>query len=196
MKKTFIRLLTATVVTSTLIAQSFAGRVYAGTSETLYANCYNAVVMAKSTGNQTKINEARDAQNALVGTAAEFAIGEFSKQLDEVQQSILVKICSSINKIQAEDNSSTYNEADITSAYNTIPANLPSEWRSSYSSAVDKVQKHYQQKAVAAWGYYKISGSTKDWYNAMVMFNDITNNVAFNEQQVYREWVARVCTGQ
>lgn len=102
----------------------------------LYKNAYNATVAALNTKTQVSVNNARIAIESLRGTGAEFAMGEFSKQVDTVQHPILVKAVNAI--LIAQGNPTQVN---INNARNAIDKDMPSVWRSSYSSALDIVQQ-------------------------------------------------------
>lgn len=192
MKKTFIKVLIATMtLTSTL---GIGNLVKAATADQLYSNAYNAITTAIIQKTQTSINNARTAIEDLRGTAASFAIGEFSKQVDQVQQPILVTICNAINVIQDQDRTGNYSENDITTAHNSIPSNLPDVWRSSYSSAVDIVQQHYQQKAVDAWALFHKTGVRSDHDAAMELFRDIGTYTW--DTATYQAWANAVIYGE
>jgi hypothetical protein len=111
----------------------------------LYLNAYYSTLAAISNKTQKEINEARTAINSLKGTEASWAIGEFSKQVDQLQNSFLVNICNAISKAEAN-----LSQADINAAKIAIDPDLPAEWRNSYSSAVDIIQQRLMKKLADA----------------------------------------------
>ena len=82
-KKIFSSALTASMAAG--VVSAIPANAATMTVGQLYAAAYNAVVAAKASGTQTDINTARIAIDALQGTGAEFAVGEFSKQVDGVR---------------------------------------------------------------------------------------------------------------
>lgn len=192
-KKSVIRTIVTMMLGVSLIGGMNTINVKASTVDNLYADCYNAVAAAKKSGSQTDINQGRIAQNALTNTDAAWAIGEFSKQLDEIQQPILVNICNKINKIQIEAQGDTYAntkivQMDIDAAYDSIPSNLLSEWRSAYTSAIDTVQQQMMKDLVDAHN---------NWWNTRLdSDNIIENNIAASLDQAENKsihlWVMRI----
>lgn len=192
MKKSIIKsILSVSITLSLTIGTSLTA--FGATADQLYSNAYAATSSAISQKTQTAINNARTAIDALKGTGAAFAIGEFSKQVDQVQQPILVTICNAINVIQEEDKTGNFDEKDITIAHNAIPSNLPDVWRSSYSSAVDLVQQHYQQKALDAWALFKKVSTQKNHDAAWKLLSDIATNSWNNE--AFMAWFNNVVMG-
>lgn len=112
-------------------------------ADQLYKIAYDKTNYATKTGTQKSINNARTAVRALKGTGAQWAIGQFSGDLDKVQQKILVKIINAINKAEK-----TLKQADINAAKASIDPDLPTIWKNSYSSAVDKIQNKLINKFI------------------------------------------------
>lgn len=192
MKKIIIKtIIAALTFTSTFVVGNIAK---AATADQLYSNAYNATSTAINQKSQTSINNARVTIEVLRNTGASWAIGEFSKQVDQVQQPILVTICNAINLIQAEDRKGNYSEKDITTAHNSIPSNLPDVWRSSYSSAVDIVQQHYQKKAIDTWALFHKTGVRADHDAAMELFGDI-GTYAW-DTAAYQTWANNIIMGR
>lgn len=133
-----------------LITASFLGmcttKVWALTDNQLYINAYNSTVAALSAKTQVSINAARTSINALKGTSAAFAIGEFSHQVDTVQHPILVKAVNAITLAQT-----TPTQANINAAKAAIDPNMPDVWKNSYSQAVDVVQQKLISAALNAY---------------------------------------------
>jgi hypothetical protein len=138
-----------TFITAGVIASIVGGmqvKTYALTADELYIQAYNKVVSTQQQKTQKSINEARIAIEALRNTGAAWAIGEFSKQIDQIQHPFLVKIVDSINTAKL-----TVKQADINTARVAIDPELPDVWRYSYSSAVDAVQQDLQKKLVSSY---------------------------------------------
>jgi hypothetical protein len=134
----------------------------------LYSNAYSMTTNAVKTRSQKSINNARKAIAALESTAVSWAIGEFSKQVDEIQQSILVNAVQAILNAQANPS-----QANVNKAKASIDSDLPSEWKNSYSSAVDVVQQALMKEAVDAYDKALQSKSETDIYNAYAKITEI-----------------------
>lgn len=72
----------------------------------------------------------------------------WSSLVDEVQHPKLVKIVTAITK--AQEKGDDVEQADINEAFATIEPELPEDWRSSYTSAIDLVQQKLIDKATNA----------------------------------------------
>ncbi|MDI9216995.1 hypothetical protein [Clostridium tertium] len=112
--------------------------------DALYKAAYQATQKALTEKTQAAVNEARTAIKALPANM-DWAIGEFSKQVDTVQHPILVNIVNSIKKAEKEPT-----QANINAAKKAIPAELTPVWKNSYSSAVDKLQQDLQKRTLDA----------------------------------------------
>lgn len=112
--------------------------------DALYKAAYNATTKALNEKTQAAINEARAAIKALPANL-DWAIGEFSKQVDTVQHPIFVNIVEAIKKAEKETT-----QANIEAAKKAIPAELGGFYKNSYSSAVDKIQQGLQAKVIEA----------------------------------------------
>lgn len=110
----------------------------------LYKNAYTATNNALKETTQGSINIAR-AEVKKLPINLNWAIGEFSKQLDSLQHPILSTIILSIKL--AETN---LIQANIDQAKSSIPNELYPIWKNSYSSAIDKLQQKLQIKALNA----------------------------------------------
>jgi hypothetical protein len=121
-------------------------KTYALTADELFTQAYNNVINTQQQKSQKSINEARISIEALRNTGAEWAIGEFSKQIDQIQHPFLVKIVDSINTAKL-----TIKQSDINAAIATIDPELPDVWKFSYSSAVDAVQQDLQRKLINSY---------------------------------------------
>ena len=120
--------------------------------DTVYKNAYDAMRKAQAEDTQDAINEARVAINELLEIGKEKndehlinAACTWSSEVDKVQHPKLVKIVDAITKAQE-----TGRQADINAAFATIEENLPDEWKNSYSSAIDLVQRKLQDELVKA----------------------------------------------
>ncbi|WP_195429115.1 hypothetical protein [Clostridium sp. D46t1_190503_E9] len=135
--------------------------------DALYKAAYQATQKALTEKTQASINEARKAIKALPANL-DWAIGEFSKQVDTVQQPIFSNIVKLIKKAEKEPT-----QANINAARKAIPAELAPVWRNSYSSAVDKVQQGLQQKAVDAVKKAETDKTQENVDAAKVLVNDL-----------------------
>lgn len=114
-------------------------------ADQLYTIAYNSVDMLQNYKSQKDVNTARIAINNLTNTGASWAIGQFSHQVDLVQQPILVKAITAITNAQ---NNPT--QRNINAAKAAIDADLPQVWKNAYSSAVDVVEQVLMKNAVDA----------------------------------------------
>lgn len=111
----------------------------------LYSIAYAATVNSINLKTQKSINDARENVSVLRGTDAGWAIGEFSKQVDKVQNPFLVNIVNAITKAQQSGR-----QVDINAARASIDSDLPQVWKNSYSSALDIVQQGLMKQLVDA----------------------------------------------
>jgi hypothetical protein len=150
MNKKIITTLVAVTIVSGLLSSIFVRgtqiKSESLSADQLYINAYSLTTQAMNQKSQRAINSARAAILQLQNTEAAWAIGEFSRQVDQVQHPILVRIVEGI-KI-AELNPTQVN---INQAKGYIDSELPEIWRNSYSSAVDTIQQGPIKKAAAAY---------------------------------------------
>lgn len=148
-------------------------KVNALSADQLYIQAYNATIQAISLKTQISINDARSAIDKLRRTKAAWAIGEFSQQVDCVQQPILVNIINSI--IIAEKSPSQIN---INHARNTISRELPTIWKNSYSTAIDKVQQKLINNAMKLYNTAETTKIKSNVEKAIEKFKElqISNN--------------------
>lgn len=151
------------MLTSTLYSNSYATT----NTDLLYKNAYDATISALELRTQDSINVAREAISKLP-TDMDWAIGEFSKQIDTVQHPILVDIVNAIKNAQYNPN-----QNNINIAKRTIPDNLPDIWRSSYSSAVDIIQQELQIRLVQAIENAEATKTSASVTAARNLVNDI-----------------------
>lgn len=144
-------------------------------ADQLYANAFNAVQGAIESKTQKSVNAARTAIEALRGTDAEWAIGEFSKQVDTVQHPILVKAYSAVLDAQIYKT-----QLYINKAKEAIDIDMPLIWRGSYSSAVDKVQQELMQKAVAKYDVAVFTSKISDRDIALNAMKEIAGAIDTN----------------
>jgi carboxyl-terminal processing protease len=135
--------------------------------DSIYSSAYIATAAAMNQMTQKAINEARTAISKLP-KELDWAVGEFSKQVDIVQHPFLLKIVQAIEKSQASNK-----QEDINAAKAAIDPELPFEWRSSYSSAVDKVQQKLMKDALEAYETAINSKDNHDIENAVSKFLEI-----------------------
>lgn len=135
--------------------------------DTIYANAYNATVAAMQAKTQVSINTARAAISEIPSDL-DWAIGEFSKQVDLVQQPIFVKAYDAIVTAQ-----NTPTQANVNVAKAAIDPDMPAYYKGSYSTAVDLVQQQLMQNAVDAFNKALQSGLQADVDAANAIFEDI-----------------------
>ncbi len=148
----------------------------------LYKTAFDAVVAAQSAGTQETINVARKAITSLQGTSAAFAVGEFSKQVDAVQQKLFERFMGILfDKNQKPVDSITQaqiNEAkELVIAFDTYEGNKP--YTASWSSAVDKYQQANIDAAKKAVEAAQKSGKKADIEAAQKLVDElvkVTNN--------------------
>jgi len=135
--------------------------------DALYANAYNFTVKATTLKTQKSINEARE-KISLLPNSIGWAIGEFSKQVDTVQQPIFEKAYSAIVNAQ-----NTPTQANINTAKASIDPDMPAFYKNSYSSAVDVIQQSLMKKAVDAYNKALESKLQVDIDASNKLFEDI-----------------------
>jgi hypothetical protein len=139
-RKVLGAIIASTLVTSA-IAPSFVKASELSIDE-IYANAYNATVKAIDSNTQKDVNAARTAIGMLP-QEYDWAIGEFSKQVDYIQHPIFVKAYDAIVKAQASPSQAAVNFAKA-----SIDPDMPDYYRASYSQAVDIVQQKLMQDAL------------------------------------------------
>jgi hypothetical protein len=151
------------------------------TLDQIYTGVYSQTVNARNVRTQMAINQARIAIESLRGTGAEWAIGEFSKQVDQVQHPFLVTIVDAITKAQK-----SIRQADINAARATIDPDLPQLWKNSYSSALDMTQESLMKQLVDACNLAVITKTSDDKDTVNQLINEL--NTATNPD--IGKWVA------
>ena len=134
-----------TTIMGAIMATAISGQVAAAETiniDLLYKNAYNATQKALTIKTQSYINEARVEIKKLPKNL-DWAIGEFSKQVDTVQHPILVRI---VNSIKIAENNPI--QDNINTAKASIPAELNPIFKNSYSSAIDTIQQKVQANAL------------------------------------------------
>lgn len=184
-KVIYIGVLSAFIAVSAFV--SFPTKAIAAAADELYLNTYSSIKTAMTNKTQKSINNARTAIASLSGTGASWAIGEFSHQIDLIQQPILVKIVTSITTAQ---NNPT--QANVNSAKAAIDPDLIDVWRNSYNSAVDKIEQGIINNAVDAFNTAKLSNSPNDISIAWNKINEIktsTDNNVMNWANDFAEQI-------
>ena len=146
--------------------------------DALYKAAYQATQKALTEKTQASVNEARAAIKALPANL-DWAIGEFSKQVDTVQHPILVNI---VNAIKTAEKTPT--QANINAAKKAIPAELTAQWKNSYSSAVDKIQQGLQQKALEAVK----KAETEKTQEAIDAAQTLVDDILTADSQALKDW--------
>lgn len=173
MKKRVISLTIATILAGTMFA-SGAVEAKGKSHDEIYRNAYNAVVECLNNKDQRSINKARENINDLKGNV-DWAIGEFSKQVDTVQQPILVSIIDGIFGNQKNPSQISINET------RTKISNLPNkEWKNSYSCALDIAQQKLMNNANEAFETAKITKTRNNKEHALKLINEICLSIDLN----------------
>lgn len=160
---------------STIIALSITTNVVKAETinvDALYKNAYIATQKALTDKTQASVNAAR-VEIRKLPKKLDWAIGEFSKQVDTIQHPIFVKIVNSIKTAEK-----TLKQSDIDAAKASIPSELAPIFKNSYSSAVDKIQQNLQAKALELVKKAETEKTQVAVGNARLVVNDIltTNN--------------------
>lgn len=177
MKKNITKVLGSTLAGIIFASFLSTAQIKAATlsADELYRNAYNATVTALNTKTQLSVNNARITIEALRGTGAEWAIGEFSKQVDTVQHPILV---TAVNAILVAQGNPT--QVNINNARKAIDKDMPSVWRNSYSSAVDAVQQILIKNALDAYAKASQSKLLSDVKIATVKLDELRTAIDSN----------------
>lgn len=135
---------TLTAALAATLATGVVGSVAsAATNDDLYKAAYSAMVKAQTEKTQTAINEARVAINALP-KELDWAKGEFSKQVDTVQQPIYTQIIALIEKGQKEAKQETVNEGK------KLLVGVEEAYAKTWSSNFDTIQQTLVNNATEA----------------------------------------------
>lgn len=167
-------------------------------NEDLYNKAYESTVKACNEKNQSLINEARAAVEALKGKV-DWAIGEFSKQLDSVQNSIIVDIEEKIDMAKIEQT-----QGAVNSARNSITDDIPDQWRKGFEYDLDKVQQKIIYETLEAVLQAKESKTEEDINNAgqllgqlqNIQGNEIAKNLIEKTRQDFLRFVQEVQTNK
>jgi hypothetical protein len=165
-KKILALVLSAAIVSSGAAVKSVKAESL-NEIDVIYTNAYNATIVAMENKSQKSINDAREAIKAIP-LDLDWAIGEFSKQVDYIQQPIFEKAYNAIVTAQNEPT-----QININAAKAAIDPDMPDFYRSSYSSAVDIVQQENMKNAVDAFNKAVQSNLQEDKDAADVLFADI-----------------------
>lgn len=173
-KNKILRCGLATMLVFTIKANALA----LDSDDIAYKMAYDATEKALRIRDQKEINEARDAIGYMPNSLY-WAKGEFSKQLDSVQQPILEEIVRAIENAKESEA-----QQDINKARSRIPTDLPFAWRFSYSSAIDTVQDRLMKKVDKAISTAEKTRSNKDIHLANELINSVKsvdNNIAVSK---------------
>jgi hypothetical protein len=165
-KKILALVLSAAIVSSGAAVKSVKAESL-NDIDAIYTNAYNATVVAMENKSQKSINDAREAIKEIPQDL-DWAIGEFSKQVDYIQQPIFEKAYNAIVTAQNEPT-----QININAAKAAIDPDMPDFYRSSYSSAVDLVQQENMKNAVDAFNKAVQSNLQEDRDAADILFADI-----------------------
>lgn len=129
-----------------------------------YSDAYNAVINAQKTNNKSVLDDARAKVEALKGTGGAFAVGEFSKQLDGVQQGIDTSAVSKAWQTATQPTGQpAYNGLSADAYKNTLVQKAKSGVNSSADAQLATIQQNLaetlqainSERASAAQNYQK-----------------------------------------
>lgn len=88
-------------------------QAFADTVDQLYTNAYKAIITTQDLKTQKSINDARTAIALLKNTDTSWAIGEFSRQVDLIQQPIITDTLTAVEKAKTTKNQTDIQAANI-----------------------------------------------------------------------------------
>ncbi|GAA0785822.1 hypothetical protein GCM10008909_15130 [Hathewaya limosa] len=137
MRKRFLSTLIALTLTTGTASTVFASSTTNKSTNIneLYKNAYTATMKSLNEKTQSSIKEAREAIGKLP-KSLDWAIGEFSKQVDTVQHPIFVEIVNSIEKSK-----NTNKQDDINSGRELVKDVIEDQYKRTWSSDLDRVQQ-------------------------------------------------------
>lgn len=138
-------------------------------NEELYNKAYEVTIKAVNEKNQSLINEARVAVEDLKGKV-DWAIGEFSKQLDNVQNEIIIDIVEKIDMAKIAQT-----QGAVNNARNSITDDIPELWRRGFEYDLDKVQQKIIYQTLEAVLEAKESKTEEDINNAGELLGQLQN---------------------
>lgn len=138
--------------------------------DSIYSKAYEATTTAMNDKSQKSINDARTAIKMLPKNL-DWAIGEFSKQVDKVQQPIFEKAYKAI--VEAKKNPA---QANIDAAKAAIDKDMPAYYKNSYSSAVDIIQQEKMRHALDLYNKSIKSGLQEDIDKAIKLLEDVAKS--------------------
>lgn len=137
-----------------------------------YKSAYDALSKAQQSRNQADVDTAKQAIGALKGTSGEFGIGEFSKQLDGVQQGLI-------------NNNNYMNEqtSKISSMYDSLKSSQISQANAQRQQAqeqlrrqlAEKLPQYQTQRAQADVGQQQNFNKLKEYMASAGAFNSGDN---------------------
>ncbi|SHK08119.1 hypothetical protein SAMN02745248_01726 [Hathewaya proteolytica DSM 3090] len=150
--------------------------------DNVYKGAYDAVVVAKKTRKQTDINTARVAIRKMTPLWMKGFVGEFSKQVDVIQQEIFVRFYQILYENgDPKRPKSTLTQAEIDEArfyINAFKGDISNElYVKTWSSAVDTYQQKHINSMVAMAEKAKTSKNIKDAYAAYAILDDLAHAV-------------------
>jgi hypothetical protein len=146
-------------------------KVQALSIDMIYAQAYEATANAMVLKTQKAVNDARTVI-AMLPTDYDWAIGEFSKQVDRIQHPIFVKAYDAIVKAQASPSQEKINFARV-----SIDPDMPAYYKGSYSQAVDAIQQKLMKEALEAFNKASNSKLKADIDYAKVLINEVKSSL-------------------
>ncbi|AWZ48411.1 hypothetical protein C3495_06075 [Clostridiaceae bacterium 14S0207] len=166
------------LVAFTLSMNLFSISTFAATKDinALYKEAYDATNTCLKVRTQQSVKNARQAISKLPKNIT-WAIGEFSKQVDSVQQPIFIKLLNSLSKAK-----NTKKQADINATRKMINDVIETQYKRTWSSELDKVQQGKINTLVTLVNSNKKDDNTvnaiKNEFNDIktVKYNDVVAN--------------------
>ncbi|SHK08921.1 hypothetical protein SAMN02745248_01757 [Hathewaya proteolytica DSM 3090] len=155
-KKIASLILVATIFFNNMAVFAVATKPTEAELNKLYAEGYNAVKECKEKKTQQSVNSARATLSKFKGKL-DWAIGEFSKEIDSVQHPILVSIVTGISSNKNKPVPESINK--LRKEIKDLPVDF---WRNSYSTALDEAQDVLIVKVMHSKQKYEMTKEESD----------------------------------
>lgn len=172
LQKGLVAAVAATLSTG-IVAPVYAASVETKSFDAQYAEAYNATVNAKTQKELTAARVLVDKLYADLPQDLKNLAATLSAILDPKQQTELVKLD---NAIKAAEVSGKQTDVNVATA---LIVDMPTVWKTSFSSYMDKIQQAVINKAVAAVTKAQESGIQADFDAAKALYEElltVTNN--------------------
>ncbi|GAA0789635.1 hypothetical protein GCM10008909_25630 [Hathewaya limosa] len=148
--------------------------------EELYKDAYYATTKCLNLRTQESIKEARD-MIARIPSNLQWAIGEFSKQVDSIQQPIFEKIIETLEKAKELKSQLSINESR-----KLIKDVIEDQYKATWSAELDKVQQEKISNLVKSIQRASIKNDSESWKIANEEMKDI-DTVEYNDG--VKQWI-------